>query len=213
MNHEVTCRIVIADDHGIVRDGTKQVFEQIRGATIVAEVSDGLAAIAAIKTHQPNLLVLDSAMPYAKGIEVLAETRRWSKQTAVVLLTGFTSAGILSTWLDAEVEGILLKSCSTDEMKTCFETVMSGGRFIAEGALEILERATETVALTDREREVLSLLAMGHQNTSIGERLNISSRTVEKHRASLMDKLGVGSLAELIAYALKEGLLDQQTQL
>lgn len=213
MNHEVTCRIVIADDHGIVRDGTKQVFEQIRGATIVAEVSDGLAAIAAIKTHQPNLLVLDSAMPYAKGIEVLAETRRWSKHTAVVLLTGFTSAGILSTWLDAEVEGILLKSCSTDEMKTCFETVMSGGRFIAEGALEILERATETVALTDREREVLSLLAMGHQNTSIGERLNISSRTVEKHRASLMDKLGVGSLAELIAYALKEGLLDQQTQL
>ncbi|MEM9570538.1 MAG: response regulator transcription factor [Pseudomonadota bacterium] len=213
MNHEVTCRIVIADDHGIVRDGTKQVFEQIRGAEIVAEVSDGLAAIAAIKTHQPNLLVLDSAMPYAKGIEVLAETRRWSKQTAIVLLTGFTSAGILSTWLDAEVEGILLKSCSTDEMKTCFETVMSGGRFIAEGALEILERATEAVALTDREREVLSLLAMGHQNTSIGERLNISSRTVEKHRASLMDKLGVGSLAELIAYALKEGLLDQQTQL
>lgn len=213
MNSDTIKTVVIADDHAVVRNGTKQVLEQIGGVAVAAEVSDGLAAIAAVKQHQPDLLILDSAMPYAKGIEVLAETRRWSKKTVTILLTGFTSAGFLANWLAAEVEGILLKSCSTEEMKTCFETVLSGGRYFSKGAMETLERATNAVSLTDREGEVLSLLAMGHQNAGIGERLNISARTVEKHRASLMEKLGVGSLAELIAYALREGLLDQNTQL
>lgn len=204
---------VLADDHAIVREGVKNVLAEIGQISIAAEVADGLSAISAIKHHQPDLLVLDSAMPHAKGIEVLAEARRWSKQTSVVLLTGFTSAGVLANWLDAEVEGILLKSCCPIEMKTCFEAVLQGGRYFARDALTILEDATSKTALTNREREVLSLIAMGHQNAGIGERLSISPRTVEKHRASLMDKVGVSSLAELIAYALREGLIAEQTQL
>ncbi|MCR9193589.1 MAG: response regulator transcription factor [Hyphomonas sp.] len=206
-------RVVLADDHAVVREGVKNVLAELGSTEIVAETADGLSAIAAVKQHQPDLLVLDSAMPHAKGIEVFAEARRWSKETSVVLLTGFTSAGVLATWLDAEVEGILLKSCNPSEMRTCFETVLEGGRYFAEDALTILEEATNTVALTNREREVLSLLAMGYQNGGIGERLSISPRTVEKHRASLMEKIGVGSLAELIAYALREGLISEQTQL
>lgn len=206
-------RAVLADDHAIVREGVKNVLAEIGQITIAAEVADGLSAISAVKRHQPDLLVLDSAMPHAKGIEVLAEARRWSKQTSVVLLTGFTSAGVLASWLDAEVEGILLKSCCPTEMKTCFETVLQGGRYFARDALTILEEATGKTALTSREREVLSLIAMGYQNSGIGERLSISPRTVEKHRASLMEKVGVSSLAELIAYALREGLIAEQTQL
>ncbi|MEL6661797.1 MAG: response regulator transcription factor [Pseudomonadota bacterium] len=206
-------RVVLADDHAVVREGVKIVLGEIGRVKIAAEVADGLSAISAVKQHQPDLLVLDSAMPRAKGIEVLAEARRWSKSTSVVLLTGFTSAGVLANWLDAEVEGILLKSCCPAEMKTCFETVLQGGRYFARDALEILDEATGKTALTNREREVLSLIAMGYQNTAIGERLNISHRTVEKHRASLMEKVGVGSLAELIAYALREGLITEQTQL
>lgn len=212
-NEQSRRRVVLADDHAVVREGVKNVLAELGSAEIVAETADGLSAISAVKQHQPDLLVLDSAMPHAKGFEVFAEARRWSKETAVVLLTGFTSAGVLATWLDAEVEGILLKSCCPTEMLTCFETVLEGGRYFAKDALTILENATDKVALTNREREVLSLLAMGYQNGGIGERLSISPRTVEKHRASLMEKIGVGSLAELIAYALREGLIAEQTQL
>ena len=205
--------VIIADDHAIVRDGTIAILRQLPGVEVVAEVSDGLSAIAQVKTHQPQMLVLDAAMPGAKGIEVLADTRRWSKDTAIVLLTGFTSAGILADWLAADAEGILLKSCESGEMRDCFETVLSGGRYVATAARDILERTTAAAQLTNREREVLSLIAMGHQNSGIAERLSISTRTVEKHRASLMEKVGVHSIAELVAYALREGLLDQQTQL
>ena len=91
--------------------------------------------------------------------------------------------------------------------------MLQGGRKFARDALAILEDATGKTALTNREREVLSLIAMGYQNAGIGERLSISPRTVEKHRASLMEKVGVSSLAELIAYALREGLIAEQTQL
>lgn len=206
-------RVVLADDHAIVREGVKNVLVELGVTDIVAEASDGLSAIAAVKKFQPDLLVLDSAMPHAKGIEVLAEARRWSKETAVVLLTGFTSAGVLASWLDAEVEGILLKSCYPTEMRACFEAVLKGGRYFAQDALKILEDATGKISLTNREREVLSLIAMGYQNTGIGERLGISPRTVEKHRASLMEKVGVSSLGELIGYALREGLISEQTQL
>ena len=204
--------VIVADDHAVARTGTKSVLSEIAGVSIVAEVADGLSAIAAVKTHLPDLLVLDAAMPHAKGIEVFADARRWSPGTAIVLLTGFTSAGFLANWLDAEVDGILLKSCEPSEMRTCFETVLAGGRFIAEEVGDILERTTPADAFTNREREVLSLLAMGHQSVNIAERLNISSRTVEKHRASLMAKVGVNSIAQLIAYALREGLLDEHRQ-
>ena len=206
-------RVVLADDHAIVREGVKNVLVELGVTDIVAEASDGLSAIAAVKKFQPDLLVLDSAMPHAKGIEVLAEARRWSKETAVVLLTGFTSAGVLASWLDAEVEGILLKSCYPTEMRTCFEAVLKGGRYFAQDALKILEDATGKISLTNREREVLSLIAMGYQNAGIGERLGISPRTVEKHRASLMQKLNVGSLAQLLTLAVREGLVDLSIEL
>lgn len=207
-----TCSVIIADDHAVARTGTKAVLADIPAIEIVAEIGDGMSAIAAVKTHQPDLLILDAAMPHAKGIEVLADARRWSPNTAVILLTGFTSAGILANWLSAEVEGILLKSCEPSEMRTCVETVLAGGRFIAAEASAILDRTTPVNTLTNREREVLSMLAMGHQSINIAERLNISSRTVEKHRASLMAKVGVNSIAQLIAFALREGLLEEHRQ-
>lgn len=206
-------RVIVADDHGIARSGTIAVLAQISGVCVVAEVADGLSAIAEVKKRQPDLLVLDAAMPHASGIEVLADTRRWSPKTAIILLTGFTSAGILANWLAADVEGILLKSCGPDEMKLCFETILSGGRFISNDASQILEQTTPIDSITNREREVLSLIAMGRQSTDIANRLSISARTVEKHRASLMAKIGVNSVAQLIAYALREGLLDEHRQM
>lgn len=206
-------RVVIADDHALVRNGVRSILEHLIDEPFLEEASNGLEAVAAVKRVQPDLLVLDAAMPMARGIEVLADARRWCPDTKVVLLTGFTASGILSEWLEADVEGILLKSCQPDEMEKAFHTVLSGGRYITEDAKTMLLDMQNATPLSLREREVLSLIVTGHQNDEIGERLFISKRTVEKHRASLMAKLEVKTVAELMAEAYKRGLLEELKQL
>lgn len=203
---------IIADDHSVVRDGVAQALLSINNVSVVAQADNGVKAIALVKKHKPNLLVLDSGMPLARGIEVFLESRRWSPDTRVILFTGFTSLNLLSQWLDAGVDGILLKSCTLEEMQEAFSTVLSGAPYITSGIVERLENATSTFDLSPREREVLSLIASGNNNLSIADRLHISQKTVEKHRASLMKKLNVHSVAELMVYALKEGLLDDLKQ-
>lgn len=205
--------IVIADDHAIVRQGTLLLLSDIPNTRVVAQAADGLSALAAVKKHRPDMLVVDAAMPLARGIEVLSDTRRWSPNTRVILLTGFTSAGILSEWLDAGVEGMLLKSITPEEMKRGFEAVLEGGLFIAADIQDILKRANEVEKLTHREHEVMTLMTTGKTNAEIGDKLSISVKTVEKHRGSLMRKLGVNSVAQLMVYALREGLLEEHKQL
>jgi len=205
--------VIIADDHAVVRRGVAHVLSTIPATEIVTEVENGLEAISALKRFKPDLLVVDAAMPLAKGIEVFTECRRWSPSTKVILLTGFTSAGLLSQWITGGVDGILLKSCTPEDMKKAFEIVLGGGRYISPRAETILSETQTMSDLTPREAEVLSLIASGHQNLSIAKRLGISKRTVEKHRSSLMLKLDVTSVAELMTYALKEGLLDDHKQL
>jgi len=204
---------VIADDHAIVRQATMHILDDIPGLQIVAEAANGLEAIAAIKKHKPDLLVLDAAMPLARGIEVFAEVRRWSPETRVILVTGFTSASLLADWLNAGVDGMMLKSAPAAEMRLGFEAVLEGAGFISEEVRTILDNSTAPSALSDREREVLALIATGHSNSDISDKLCISIKTVEKHRASLMSKVGVHSVAELMVYALREGLLDEHKQL
>lgn len=191
----------------------RQILEELPLVAIVAEVEDGLAAIAAARSHHPHLLVLDAAMPLARGIEVFTETRRWSPETRIVLLTGFTSTSMLGDWLEAGADGILLKSCSVEEMAACFEAVIEGGHYVADGVAEAIAGRSGIAGLTNREREVLALIAAGLGNEAIGERLRISPKTAEKHRGSLMSKLGVRSVAALMAFAYREGLLDELRQL
>ena len=208
-----TYKAIIADDHAIVRAATKQILEGIGNITVVAEASNGLEAISSTKSLAPDLLVLDAAMPFSKGIEVFTTVRRWSPDTKVALLTGFTAVGFLSDWLNAGVDGLLLKTSDPAEMEQCFISLLAGSNFIATDISNILEGAAPRPALTLRELEVLTLLASGNVNKTIADRLSISPKTVEKHRASLMAKLDVHSMAELLVYALKEGLLDEHRQL
>jgi len=205
--------VVIADDHALVRQAVRSVIDKISKTQVVAEAENGIEAIAAVRAHKPDLLVLDAAMPLARGVEVFAETRRWSPDTRVVLLTGFTSTAILLDWLDAGVDGMVLKTCSTDVMQAAFETVLNGANYIADDVTALLEERPPAASLTSREREVLSLLATGKANPAIAEQLSLSVKTVEKHRASLMKKLNVHSIAELMVFALREGLLDEHKQL
>ena len=206
-------RAVIADDHAIVRRSLAAILAEIGTVDLVAEAENGLETIAVVKEHKPDLLLLDAAMPLARGVQVYGEVRRWSPDTKVVVVTGFTSTGMLADWLAAEVDGLFLKSADPEEMREGFTQVLAGGKFVSQGVSDALEAEPDRTPLTDREREVLALIAAGHQNVAIGEKLFISPKTVEKHRASLMAKLGVNSVSALLVHALKEGLLDEHRQL
>lgn len=204
---------IVADDHHFVRRGLVDILAGLGHVEIVAEADNGIAAIALVRQHRPDLLLLDAAMPLARGIEVFAEVRRWSPATRVVVVTGFTGAALLADWMAAGVDGLLLKSCSAEELRAGFETVLAGGNYVAAEVADRIAKDSERAALTPREREVLALIATGHMNVAIAERLSISVKTVEKHRASLMAKLGVNSVSGLLVYALQEGLLDEHRQL
>lgn len=115
-------KVVIADDHAIVRQGTIDILVRIPNVEIAAEADNGLTAISLVKKIQPDLLVLDAAMPMARGIEVYSEVRRWSPHTSIMLLTGFTSLTLISDWLDAGVDGVLLKTCLPKERQCGDET-------------------------------------------------------------------------------------------
>lgn len=204
---------VIADDHTVVRDGLRAILESIGEVEIVGEAENGLEAISLAKEKQPSLLTLDAAMPLARGMEVFVEVRRWSPKTRIIVVTGFTAKGHLADWIAADVDGLFLKSCKPDEMRHGFELVLNGGAYVSKSVLAILEQESEVPSLTSRERQVLHLIAEGSNNGEIAERLSVSAKTVDNHRTNMMAKLDVHSIAQLIAYALKEGILDQSQQL
>ncbi|MEZ5736112.1 MAG: response regulator transcription factor [Novosphingobium sp.] len=204
---------VIADDHEIVRRAMREILVEIDDLEVVAEAGNGLETIALVKAHRPDLLLLDAAMPLARGVEVFAEAKRWSPETRVAVVTGFTSTAMLSDWMAAGVDGLFLKSCPPEEMRHGFETILAGGQYVSEAVEKKIANAQAGLELTAREREVLALIASGEQNARIAERLCISPKTVEKHRASLMAKLGVNSVSALLVHALREGLLDEYRQL
>lgn len=204
--------IVIADDHEMVRNGLSTLFEQIVGADVVGMAKDGFEAIALCRKHRPDLMTLDVGMPLANGAEVFAEVRSWSPDTSIAVFTGFTSVGMLADWVAAGVEGLFLKTCSDEELRRGMELLLGGKKYVAQDIIELLATTPDGRNLTPREREVLSLIAAGLTSTQIGERLFISPKTIEKHRASLFQKFEAKSVAALVAAAFKEGLLDHLTQ-
>ncbi|MEZ5667840.1 MAG: response regulator transcription factor [Alphaproteobacteria bacterium] len=213
-----TIRAVVADDHQIVRAGLKGALEApgVVGTTpirVVDEAGDGLAAIAAVKRHRPDLLLLDVSMPHAGGVEVLLEVRRWSPQTKVVVFTGISAPGLIGDLIDAGVDGLFSKAADNAEMFAKLPLIVNGGRHIAAYFLARLEDQPSRHKLTDRERQTLNMIIAGRSNKEIAAGLGISIKTVDKHRTSLMQKLEVNSVAQLVALALKEGLIDPAREL
>jgi DNA-binding NarL/FixJ family response regulator len=206
-------RVVIADDHPLVRNALRAIYQDVPGVEIAGEAENGIEALALAKAVRPTVLSLDAGMPLARGMEVHGEVRRWSPQTRIIVVTGFTGVGTLADWVAAGVDGLFLKTCPPEEMRRGFELVLNGGAHVSKAVLDILKSAPEESGLTQRERQILHLIAEGRSNAEIGERLAISAKTVDNHRTRLMAKLGVRSVAQLLALALKEGLLDHSRQL
>lgn len=180
---------------------------------MVAEATDGLATIVAAKKYKPDLLTLDIAMPHAQGISVVTEVQRWSPGTRIVIFTGITSANLLSEMVYAGVQGIFTKRGDITEFEVAIPTILRGGTVLSSDARAITENADVDHNLTKRERQILSQICAGRSTKQIADSFSISVKTVDNHRASLMAKLNVRSLAELLAYAVREGLLNPQRHL
>ncbi len=199
-------RTILADDHVMVRQGLKTLLESEPGLEVVAEAESGVELVAQVNKHQPDLVIADIAMPYGNGLEIVGEVRRWSPDTKIMLLTGLTSNSLLSQAVSTGVEGVFLKSDAPDVFVAGVRKVLGGA--ISPHALRLSSGSTAFNSLSPRELQVLFGIARGDTNAILGERLGISAKTVDKRRSSLMRKLGVNSMAQLLSLSVREGLLD-----
>jgi len=209
---------VIADDHQIVRAGLRLALEtpglvEPDGICVLEEAGDGLSAISAGKRHQPDLMLLDVSMPHAGGVEVVVEVKRWCRNTKIAIFTGISAPGIVGNLVDAGADGLFSKAGPNEVLYEKIPHILRGGRYIEDRFLQILENEPQRSVLTDRERQTLNMIVAGNSNKEIANGLGISVKTVEKHRTSLMQKLNVSSIAQLMARALKDGLIDPAIEL
>jgi DNA-binding NarL/FixJ family response regulator len=204
---------VIADDHKIIRDAIADALADYSlraqvGFSVLAEAENGLETIALVKVHRPDLLFLDISMPLANGVEITRDIKRWSSDTKIIVFTGVTSAGLLAGIVESGVDAIFSKAGSPSAMFERLELIMNGGKYVDPDLVSAIERGGHLNDLTERERQTLNMIVAGKSNKEIAHILNISPKTVEKHRGSVMAKLDVHSVAELMVRAIQEGLVD-----
>lgn len=191
----------------------KTLLEQRNDIGRVETAANGIMAIALAKQIQPHLVMLDLALPMATGIEVLAEIRRWCAGTKVIVLTGLTAQGVLSSVLAAGADGLALKTTPLAGLASGVDQVLGGESWVSEDARSILEHSAPGQGLTARETQVLDLIVRGLTNAEIAEKLGIAIKTADNHRTHIMKKMGVRSRAQLLAAALKMGFLDSHRDL
>ena len=204
--------VVIADDHEIVRAGIRQTLAGAPAThglhfDVLAEAVDGLEALKLVKIHRPALLFLDIAMPLASGSEILTDIRRWSPDTSVIVFTGVLAPGVLADVVASGAHGVFSKTAAPDIMLDNLKLILNGGHYVAPELVDAIDRGQQSARLTARERQTLNMIISGRTNREIGALLHISPKTVDKHRTSLMRKLNVHSVAELLARALQDGLI------
>lgn len=204
----IRCKVLIADDHALVRGAVRPLVESIPGVQVVGEADNGLTAIALTRKLSPDVLILDISMPQAGGTTVLGEVRRFSPGTRIAVLTGIDSRLKLAELHAAGARVVLTKACDTDELLRGLRAVVAGESYVSADVRAAIEAGSPVATLTARERQVLALAAQGRNNGDIAAMLHISPKTVDNHRTNLMRKLDVHSAAELAALALREGLVD-----
>ena len=211
-------KVVIAEDQTIVRKGLRSLLESEDNIEVVAEAGDGLEAIKSVEQFAPDLVLLDLAMPKMSGLSALKDIREGSKETKILVLTFHTSEEYILEAFENGAHGYCLKNDTYTELLTAINTVLAGKSYISpsvsgnvlEGYIEgrqKLKKETSWESLTKREKEVLRLVAESYSSVEIGELLNISPKTVDKHRSNLMKKLNLHSASALTVYAIEKGLV------
>lgn len=205
--------VVLADDHEVVRAGIRMVLEAQEDIEVVAEAGDAEAATRYVLGHKPTVLVLDLSMPGMSGLDAIPKALETSPETDIVVLTMQDEPAFARKALQAGAKGYVMKHSAASELVEAIRTVVGGGTYINPGLGARLAAEPEPEGppdqLTPREIEVLGLIALGYMNPEIAEKLVLSVRTVETHRANIQRKTGLSTRAELIAYAIEHKLVER----
>ncbi len=209
------CRVVLADDHALIRHGIKKIIEDEPSLAVIGQVGDGLELLNFIKKIAPDVILLDISMPNLRGIEAIGECKKICPKVKIIMLTMHKSKQYLCHALSAGADGYVLKEDSDTELLTAIDNALAGTLFISPVLADELndeeikackeKKGVVTDTLTPRERQVLKLVAEGKTSREIAELLSISTRTVEHHRANLLKKLNISNTADLIKYAIRKG--------
>jgi len=209
-------RVLLADDHAVVREGIRQFLERAKDIVVVAEADDGEAAMSLIRAHQPDVAVLDIQMPKATGIEVTRWVRANMRETGVLVLTAYDDDPYIIAVLQAGANGYVLKTASPLEIIQAVRDVHDGKSAINQAIAQrliafVIQQKNETPIekLSDREMEVLFSLAKGLTNRAIAAQLGISDRTVQGHIAHIFDKMCVSNRTEAVMRAISLGWIQQ----
>ena len=210
-------RVVVADDHAVVRSGLKLLLEREEDIEVVGEAGNARDAIFRARGLKPDVILLDVVMPGESGIQVLPKLLEESPETKVLVLSMQDDPSYVREAFSAGAAGYVLKEAVDEEVVSAVREIAAGGSYVhpALGARMVAADAEARAAaqadpLSDREREVLRLLALGHTNQEIAKMLYISVRTAETHRAHIMQKLRLSTRADLVRYALAHGLLEEE---
>jgi len=214
-------QIFIAEDHQLFREGLKAMLNKREDLEIVGEAEDGLEAVRRIRKAKPELVLLDLSMPKMGGISVMKEVKRELPETRILALTIHESDQYVLEAFESGADGYCIKDASRKELMLAIDSLLEGKTYISPGISDqvmegylsgrkTLKENSRWDTVTQREREVLKLLAEGYTNKEIGEFLHISVKTVEKHRANLINKLDLHNIAQLTAFAIENGLVEMK---
>jgi len=212
----MSTKVLIADDHKIVREGLKALIDKQESMQVVAEADNGLEAVRLARKLQPDVVIMDLGMPQMNGIEATREVTAREPGIKVIALSMHSDKRFVLQMIKAGASGYLLKDSAFEELITAIKTVVSNQSYLSPKITDVvIKDYLQTLSkgdvsafsvLTAREREVLQLLAEGRSTKEIAASLNVSVKTVETHRQQIMDKLNIRSVAELTKYAIREGL-------
>jgi DNA-binding NarL/FixJ family response regulator len=214
-------RIVIAEDHTILREGLRSLLSSDPNFEIVGEAEDGHRAIKCVEKFKPDLILMDLSMPRMTGLDAISEIKKRFKETKILVLTVHKTEEYILATLKAGADGYVLKDSTQTELMMAVKNVLGGKHYISpgisekviEGYLEgrrTLKTKSSWETLTQREREILKLIAEGYKSKEIADYLCISPKTVEKHRANLMEKLDLHNVQALTVFAIEKGLVTQE---
>jgi DNA-binding NarL/FixJ family response regulator len=200
-------RVLVVDDHALLRTGVANIINQEPDLRVVAEAGNGLEAIHAYEEHRPDVTLLDLRMPVMEGVEAVRRIREIDPRALVIVLTTYDTDDEIASALKAGAKAYVLKDISADELVSCIRKVLAGQTYLAPAAAAKLAEGVTRVQLTPREMATLRLMADGKANKEIASELEISERTVKTHLAHLFEKLGVTSRTEAVKVATRRGLV------
>jgi len=213
-------KIVIAEDHTILREGLRMLLSANPDIEVVGEARDGLEAIRSVDSLKPDLILMDLSMPRMNGVGAIQEIKKQSPSTKILVLTVHKTEEHILTALKTGADGYILKDATHSELMLAIDNIFSGKSYLSPGISEkvikgylegrkSVKSSTSWDTLTQREREILKMIAEGYRNKDIADYLCISAKTVEKHRANLMKKLDLHSASSLTAFAMEKGLITK----